>query len=110
MRPDCPPSPDDGVIADYTGPVHQPGELAARLALTPGVVDHGLFPAGMVSAVLIGRGDCGRAHLTLLATSTRARRPRAARRWRDQSAYRATPPMPTSGRLSTTGASLQSSK
>jgi ribose 5-phosphate isomerase A len=57
VRPDCPPSPDDGVIADYTGPVHQPGELAARLALTPGVVDHGLFPAGMVGAVLIGRGD-----------------------------------------------------
>jgi ribose 5-phosphate isomerase A len=57
VRPDCPPSPDDGVIADYSGPVHEPGQLAARLALTPGVVDHGLFPAGMVSAVLIGRGD-----------------------------------------------------
>ena len=57
IRPDCPPSPDDGVIADYQGPVHEPGQLAARLALTPGVVDHGLFPAGMVSAVLIGRGD-----------------------------------------------------
>jgi ribose 5-phosphate isomerase A len=57
VRPDCPPSPDDGVIADYRGPVHEPGQLAARLALTPGVVDHGLFPAGMVSAVLIGRGD-----------------------------------------------------
>jgi ribose 5-phosphate isomerase A len=57
VRPDCPPSPDDGVIADYGGPVHEPGQLAARLALTPGVVDHGLFPAGMVSAVLIGRGD-----------------------------------------------------
>jgi ribose 5-phosphate isomerase A len=57
IRPDCPPSPDDGVIADYKGPVHEPGQLAARLALTPGVVDHGLFPAGMVSAVLIGRGD-----------------------------------------------------
>ena len=57
LRPDCPPSPDDGVIADYTGPVHEPGQLAARLALTPGVVDHGLFPAGMVSAVLVGRGD-----------------------------------------------------
>jgi ribose 5-phosphate isomerase A len=56
VRPDCPPSPDDGVIADYRGPVHEPGQLAARLALTPGVVDHGLFPAGMVSAVLIGRG------------------------------------------------------
>jgi ribose 5-phosphate isomerase A len=57
VRPDCPPSPDDGVIADYRGSVHEPGQLAARLALTPGVVDHGLFPAGMVSAVLIGRGD-----------------------------------------------------
>jgi ribose 5-phosphate isomerase A len=57
IRPDCPPSPDDGVIADYRGPVNEPGQLAARLALTPGVVDHGLFPAGMVSAVLIGRGD-----------------------------------------------------
>jgi ribose 5-phosphate isomerase A len=57
LRADSPPSPDDGVIADYWGPVHEPGELAARLALTPGVVDHGLFPAGMVSAVLVGRGD-----------------------------------------------------
>jgi ribose 5-phosphate isomerase A len=57
VRPDCPPSPDDGVIADYYGPVKEPGQLAARLALTPGVVDHGLFPSGMVSAVLIGRGD-----------------------------------------------------
>jgi ribose 5-phosphate isomerase A len=57
VRPDCPPSPDNGVIADYKGRVHEPGELAARLALTPGVVDHGLFPAGMISAVLIGRGD-----------------------------------------------------
>ncbi|HEX3294569.1 MAG TPA: ribose-5-phosphate isomerase RpiA [Solirubrobacterales bacterium] len=57
IRPDCPASPDDGVIADYHGKVREPGELAARLSLLPGVVDHGLFPAGMVSAVLIGRGD-----------------------------------------------------
>jgi ribose 5-phosphate isomerase A len=57
LRPDTPPSPDDGLIADYSGPVHQPGELAARLSVMPGVVDHGLFPSGMVSAVLIGRGD-----------------------------------------------------
>ncbi len=56
IRPDTPPSPDAGVIADYTGPVHQPGELAARLSVMPGVVDHGLFPSGMVSAVLVGRG------------------------------------------------------
>jgi ribose 5-phosphate isomerase A len=57
IRPDTPASPDDGVIADYSGPVHQPGELAARLSLLPGVVDHGLFPSGMVSAVIVGRGD-----------------------------------------------------
>ena len=57
LRTDTPASPDDGVIADYTGHVHEPGELAARLSLLPGVVDHGLFPAGMVSAVLVGRGD-----------------------------------------------------
>jgi ribose 5-phosphate isomerase A len=57
LRPDTPESPDGGLIADYGGPVHQPGELAARLALMPGVVDHGLFPAGMVAAVLVGRGD-----------------------------------------------------
>jgi ribose 5-phosphate isomerase A len=56
VRPDTPPSPDGGVIADYRGPVHEPGELAARLAVVPGVVDHGLFPSGMVSAVLVGRG------------------------------------------------------
>ena len=57
VRPDTPQSPDDGVIADFTGKVHEPGELAARLSIMPGVVDHGLFPSGMVGAVLIGRGD-----------------------------------------------------
>ncbi len=57
IRPDTPQSPDDGVIADFTGKVHEPGELAARLSIMPGVVDHGLFPSGMVGAVLIGRGD-----------------------------------------------------
>jgi ribose 5-phosphate isomerase A len=57
LRQDTPPSPDDGVIADYRGPVREPGELAARLSLIPGMVDHGLFPSGMVSAVLVGRGD-----------------------------------------------------
>jgi ribose 5-phosphate isomerase A len=57
IRQDTPPSPDDGIIADYRGPIHEPGELAARLSVMPGVVDHGLFPSGMVGAVLIGRGD-----------------------------------------------------
>ena len=53
---DVPRSPDGGVIADYGGPVPDPAALAARLAATPGVVGHGLFPADMVSTVLIGRG------------------------------------------------------
>jgi ribose 5-phosphate isomerase A len=57
LRADTPRSPDDGVIADFRGTVHEPGELAARLSVMPGVVDHGLFPSGMVSAVLVGRGD-----------------------------------------------------
>jgi ribose 5-phosphate isomerase A len=56
-RPDTPPSPDGGVIADYQGEVGDPAELAAALAAVPGVVDHGLFPASMVSEVIVGRGD-----------------------------------------------------
>jgi ribose 5-phosphate isomerase A len=50
-------SPDGGVIADYHVPFDDPGELSARLAGTPGVVEHGLFPPSMVAEVLIGRGD-----------------------------------------------------
>jgi len=62
LRPDIPPSPDGGVIADYRGAVGDPEELAARLSALPGVVDHGLFPAAMVSEVLIGQGgSVGRA-------------------------------------------------
>jgi ribose 5-phosphate isomerase A len=56
LRPDSPPSPDGGAIADYRGEVGDPAELAARLSAIPGVVDHGLFPAAMVTDVLIGRG------------------------------------------------------
>jgi ribose 5-phosphate isomerase A len=51
---DCPPSPDGGVIADYLGPVDEPSELAARLAATPGVVEHGLFPPSLVTDVIVG--------------------------------------------------------
>lgn len=54
-RRDAAPSPDGGVIADYLGDVGDPSELAARLSAEPGVVDHGLFPATLVSDVLIGR-------------------------------------------------------
>jgi ribose 5-phosphate isomerase A len=53
---DVAPSPDGGVIADYTGPIDRPADLAAWLASTPGVVEHGLFPPDLVTTVLIGRG------------------------------------------------------
>jgi ribose 5-phosphate isomerase A len=56
-RPDTPPSPDGGVIADYRGEVRDPAELAGELAAVPGVVDHGLFPATLVSDVVVGRGE-----------------------------------------------------
>jgi ribose 5-phosphate isomerase A len=55
-RRDAPPSPDGGVIADYFGEVGDPAQLASRLSGEPGVIDHGLFPAAMVSEVLVGRG------------------------------------------------------
>ncbi len=46
-------SPDGGLIADYLGPIGDPRELAARLAATPGVIEHGLFAPEMVSEILI---------------------------------------------------------
>jgi ribose 5-phosphate isomerase A len=54
---DAPASPDGGFLADYLGPVGDPGALAVRLAATPGVVEHGLFGPELVSDVLVGRGD-----------------------------------------------------
>ncbi len=57
IRPDWPPSPDGGVIADYTGPIDDPARLAAWLAATPGVVGHGLFEPRLTSDVIIGRGE-----------------------------------------------------
>jgi ribose 5-phosphate isomerase A len=53
---DVPPSPDAGAIADYQGSVEDPDRLAAWLAGTPGVVDHGLFPPSLISEVLLARG------------------------------------------------------
>jgi len=53
---DVPSSPDGNLIADYRGAVDDPAALAARLASTPGVVEHGLFPPGLVSDVLVARG------------------------------------------------------
>ncbi len=57
LRDGAPPSPDGGVIADYSGDVGDLIMTAGLLAATPGVVDHGLFAPGLVSEVLVGRGD-----------------------------------------------------
>jgi ribose 5-phosphate isomerase A len=54
---DAPPSPDGGLIADYMEEVGDPATLAARLAATPGVVEHGLFPPQLVGEILVGRGS-----------------------------------------------------
>ena len=54
---DVPRSPDGGVIADYVGEFEDPAELAARLSLTVGVVEHGLFPASLVSDVVVAHGE-----------------------------------------------------
>jgi ribose 5-phosphate isomerase A len=54
---DAPPSPDDGLIADYLGPIDDPAALAARLSATPGVAEHGLFGPELVTEVLVGRGE-----------------------------------------------------
>jgi ribose 5-phosphate isomerase A len=50
---EVPPSPEGNLIADYFGPIADARTLAARLADTPGVVDHGLFAPEMVSDILI---------------------------------------------------------
>jgi ribose 5-phosphate isomerase A len=57
VRPATPPSPDSGVIADHLGAFDDPRALADRLDRIPGVVEHGLFPATIVSDVLIARGE-----------------------------------------------------
>ncbi len=54
---DVPPSPEGGIIADFTGEFERPEELASRLSSTVGVVEHGLFPAEMISDVIVARGE-----------------------------------------------------
>src|SRR6201999_1666725 len=58
LRPNTPPSPDGGRIADYRGPGREdPASLMARLEGDPGVAAQGLFPPSLVSEVFIARGD-----------------------------------------------------
>jgi ribose 5-phosphate isomerase A len=54
---DVPVSPDGGVIADFTGELGDPAQLAARLSGMVGVVEHGLFEPALVSDVLLARGE-----------------------------------------------------
>lgn len=54
---DTPPSPEGGIIADFTGEFEDPEELSWRLSSTVGVVEHGLFPAEMVSDVVVARAE-----------------------------------------------------
>jgi ribose 5-phosphate isomerase A len=55
VREGAPPSPDGGVIADVKADLADPGAVAARLAATPGVVEHGLFAPSLVADVIVGR-------------------------------------------------------
>jgi ribose 5-phosphate isomerase A len=59
---DVPLSPDGGVIADYHGDVGEPADLAAWISSVPGVIEHGLFPPGMVTAILVGNGRSVQTH------------------------------------------------
>ena len=45
------------MIADYLGGFDDPQELAAQLSAMVGVVEHGLFPAAMVSDVVVAHGE-----------------------------------------------------
>jgi ribose 5-phosphate isomerase A len=56
-RPDFPPSPDGGLIADYGGPgLDDPAALAARLEADPGVAAQGLFPPSLVADLFVATG------------------------------------------------------
>ena len=56
LRPAAP-TPDRGLLADYLGEVDDPDQLAMRLSLMPGVVEHGLFPPHLTSEILVATGS-----------------------------------------------------
>jgi ribose 5-phosphate isomerase A len=64
---EVPPSPEGGIIADFTGDFDDPAELAERLSATVGVVEHGLFPAELVSDILVATGE----HVKHIAPASR---------------------------------------
>jgi ribose 5-phosphate isomerase A len=52
LRPG-PLSPDNGLIADWTGAVEDPAALAALLDAEPGVVAHGLFGPELITDIVV---------------------------------------------------------
>ncbi|HET9718440.1 MAG TPA: ribose 5-phosphate isomerase A [Solirubrobacteraceae bacterium] len=56
LRGGAPITPDGGLLADYTGAVEAPDELAAFFDRVPGVTGHGLFGPELVRDVIVG-GD-----------------------------------------------------
>jgi ribose 5-phosphate isomerase A len=57
IREHAPLSPDGNVIADLSGHVDDPADLARALDDVPGLVGHGLFAPELVSEVLVGHAD-----------------------------------------------------
>lgn len=58
LRDGTPPSPDGGLIADYSGPgLDDPASLSVRLESDPGVAAQGLFPPSLVSDLFIATGN-----------------------------------------------------
>jgi ribose 5-phosphate isomerase A len=58
LRAQTPPTPDNGLIADFHGAIGDPRELARRVERQPGVIAHGLFPPELVDSVIVARdGD-----------------------------------------------------
>jgi ribose 5-phosphate isomerase A len=53
----APATPNGGLLADFLGPVEDPDRLATRFSLTPGVVEHGLFPPRLTSEILVATGS-----------------------------------------------------
>ncbi|HMC38198.1 MAG TPA: ribose 5-phosphate isomerase A [Acidimicrobiales bacterium] len=57
VRPDTPPSPDGGIIADWLDPFDDASALSTYLQSVPGVVDHGLFDPALAGQVIVGRSS-----------------------------------------------------
>ena len=57
VRAERRPAPTAGSSPTCAAPVGDPAALAARLAAVPGVVEHGLFPPAMTTAVIVGGPD-----------------------------------------------------